>query len=238
MLFVSSLRVRGAGVGRAAARAPFRVIPACAGSSLAGCEHLLACPCHPCVCGEQDLPVSLPMVGFVSSLRVRGAGCWRCKGTAILGVIPACAGSRVVPREGSHPLACHPCVCGEQHRYSGRSPNGVVSSLRVRGADRSAQLAWRWLRVIPACAGSSASAGTDSCAPTCHPCVCGEQVETGYAGGVEIVSSLRVRGAVVWTQPVNLHTRVIPACAGSSLPVAILVALPLCHPCVCGEQTV
>ena len=91
-------------------------------------------------------------------------------------------------------------------------------------------------RVIPACAGNSRGAARRSGRVSGHPCVCGEQGSNRPSSASLYGSSLRVRGAVFGSRCGGTHIRVIPACAGNSLPwVQTPSGIPG-HPCACGEQ--
>ena len=151
-------------------------------------------------------------------------------------VIPACAGNRLAPLQRGLPVACHPCVCGEQRRPVEKPSTCFGSSLRVRGTGRPRPRIRRRHGVIPACAwNSSVPTPTASIASghpcVCgdrssyppksityggHPCVCGEQVAFVVFMPPIVGSSLRVRG-----------TRCHWPGDKSSLSG---------HPCVCGEQ--
>ena len=110
------------------------------------------------------------------------------------------------------------------------------SSPRVRGAlggiavDRSHQ------RLIPACAGSTATTPTASPTNSTHPRVCGEH--GGHlvdpTGGAD--SSPRVRGAHDPEIAAWASNRLIPACAGSTSARHTSGSGSTTHPRVCGEH--
>ena len=110
----SSPRVRGAVqlVGQRAGHGG--IIPACAGSSTGSHIFWLVPRDHPRVCGEQ-MALRTALVPYQgSSPRVRGAGKQSKSGLTYSGIIPACAGSRAVPRRPARGQRDHPRVCGEQ----------------------------------------------------------------------------------------------------------------------------
>ena len=70
-----------------------RVIPACAGNSHDKPASILITTGHPCVCGEQYLPLNGTGSTAGSSLRVRGTAFAPLGGKPAIRVIPACAGN-------------------------------------------------------------------------------------------------------------------------------------------------
>ena len=106
VLFVmgSSPRVRGAVMDAGEFGAIAGIIPACAGSS-ADTDRLILClGDHPRVCGEQFMPRVTCRVQVGSSPRVRGAGRDAARLLDKLGIIPACAGSRLKNPSSKHPI--------------------------------------------------------------------------------------------------------------------------------------
>ena len=106
-------------------------------------------------------------------------------------------------------------MCGEQplelywwSAHSGSSP-------RVRGAGSAPYLAHSAVGIIPACAGSRSTTTSRRSARRDHPRVCGEQCDLLCLVLALSGSSPRVRGAAIAYGCTRLHTRIIPACAGS-----------------------
>ena len=212
----SSPHVRGARSGGSSVSLLMGIIPACAGSTKGAFGIQGRHWDHPRMCGEHALnEMKIPReVG--SSPHVRGA-----RGSCVVpervgGIIPACAGSTrksraslVVPRD-------HPRMCGE-HRVGlecvfleeGSSPH-------VRGALRLFRFPLDLTGIIPACAGSTASAATASDPRRDHPRMCGEHLVDGDRNRLGRGSSPHVRGAQDKRKHGIILGGIIPACAGST----------------------
>ncbi|AFR05918.1 hypothetical protein B005_4378 [Nocardiopsis alba ATCC BAA-2165] len=118
-------------------------------------------------------------------------------GTSLLvdGVIPACAGSRVVGANPAFDERGHPRVRGEQRQIKKLGEAFVGSSPRARGAGRPRRRADHLRGVIPACAGSRSTRRRSPLFPGGHPRVRGEQGPDGAFTGKSVGSSPRARGA-------------------------------------------
>ena len=149
-----SRRVRGAGLRRACVQPEPRVIPARAGSRRAWSIPSASAPGHPCVCGERHTATSALEGSIGSSLRMRGADLAELQIIGTHRVIPAYAGSGVVPLPCWAAIPGHPCVCGEREPASAVVRCGQGSSLRMRGAEEFRCRGDITFRVIPAYAGS------------------------------------------------------------------------------------
>ena len=91
----SSPRVRGAVTYSVELEVRNGIIPACAGSRCTFASWSRRCGDHPRVCGEQSSSWRLMPTRRGSSPRVRGAAFCRLKRLKAVGIIPACAGSRL-----------------------------------------------------------------------------------------------------------------------------------------------
>ena len=171
-----------------------------------------------------------------SSPRVRGAprlgrGCLQRPR-----FIPACAGSAHTGHRHQGRPPVHPRVCGERLIVPVSSWRASGSSPRVRGAHARSSWIERWLRFIPACAGSASIIISSSVFQSVHPRVCGERLPRGREEGLWTGSSPRVRGALTPQEVRKRSHRFIPACAGSASDRGrLLDHLPV-HPRVCGER--
>ena len=212
----SSPHVRGARSGGSSVSLLMGIIPACAGSTKGAFGIQGRHWDHPRMCGEHALnEMKIPReVG--SSPHVRGA-----RGSCVVpervgGIIPACAGSTrksraslVVPRD-------HPRMCGE-HQRGVRDPRTALgSSPHVRGALIQGIVLHCPLGIIPACAGSTASAATASDPRRDHPRMCGEHLVDGDRNRLGRGSSPHVRGAQDKRKHGIILGGIIPACAGST----------------------
>ena len=86
------------------------------------------------MCGEQFFALVICSIRAGSSPRVRGAARRLIKEHNLIGIIPACAGSRPILRSQSIERRDHPRVCGEQNMKAELLKTGLGSSPRVRGA--------------------------------------------------------------------------------------------------------
>ena len=150
---------------------------------------------------------------------MRGAAALGSDERDVSGIIPACAGSRVVTGHGSHGTGDHPRVCGEQQIIPYEMLESAGSSPRVRGAGGAENRSLRNSGIIPACAGSSKKTPPAQCERGDHPRVCGEQPLVLSPARQWTGSSPRVRGAAPKWKDVALDAGIIPACAGSSILV-------------------
>ena len=130
----SSPRLRGAPVERHAPKLQVGIIPACAGSTVLDWHVDRAEGDHPRVCGEHFRASQRERLPSGSSPRVRGAQTLVHAVAALLGIIPACAGSTLASYLVGCPLWDHPRVCGEHCSKSRGSHSASGSSPRVRGA--------------------------------------------------------------------------------------------------------
>ncbi len=193
----SSPHVRGARIRSREHRAGLGIIPACAGSTAGFRLRRRRCRDHPRMCGEHWLRKQPRASDTGSSPHVRGA-LRRRNGRRIgIGIIPACAGSTVMPSRMRLSLA-------------GSSPH-------VRGAPHRRALCWCCRGIIPACAGSTHSPSPDSRSPRDHPRMCGEHSARILEDSKVVGSSPHVRGALVGSFAFRLFLGIIPACAGSTL---------------------
>ena len=129
----SSPRVRGTGLTAPPQECLPRIIPACAGNRS---EYLLLHESerdHPRVCGEQSQPRTRRRSRRGSSPRVRGTASMLTVRSAEEGIIPACAGNRVMLFMKSGKDWDHPRVCGEQTFTFDTELLSQGSSPRVRG---------------------------------------------------------------------------------------------------------
>ena len=113
----------------------------------------------------------------------------------------------------------------------------VGSSPRVRGKHHGPPRPGPRARLIPACAGKTVSSSARLSRRRAHPRVCGENVHDAYENAMQMVSSPRVRGKRgIWLGGCR-GAGLIPACAGKTLPPAIMFTRFRAHPRVCGENS-
>ena len=150
----SSPRMRGAPCRESAPTICGGIIPAYAGSTPTVRARPTPTRDHPRVCGEHSGYETAFEKVPGSSPRMRGAPEKRVSNNAVIGIIPAYAGSTLHVSSFFVSQADHPRVCGEHHahRYDIRD--------------------WRW--IIPAYAGSTSPTFWKRVTSKDHPRVCGE----------------------------------------------------------------
>src|SRR5690606_13785667 len=150
----SSPRARGTPLaGLLEDRRP-RVIPACAGNTFGALPVSGGRTGHPRVRGEHGTPAP--------------SGRRHCR------VIPACAGNTTPPRASACRSTGHPRVRGEHVLTYTLAQLRGGSSPRARGTRGAGQLDTADFRVIPACAGNTATGSRRGSCRTGHPRVRGE----------------------------------------------------------------
>ena len=151
----SSPRVRGKRLGGDVERLPVRLIPACAGKTVAARCGRPPLPAHPRVCGENGSTATGSRQCWGSSPRVRGKRLRHRGHLGAGGLIPACAGKTRHPSPYRLVRGSHPRVCGENahgDRVVGRARG---SSPRVRGKPYPPRRPRPREGLIPACAGKT-----------------------------------------------------------------------------------
>ena len=191
---------------------------------------------HPRVCGEQFSAGGAIGGAYGSSPRVRGTATRRRHVQAVRRFIPACAGNRLAPTLARRAAAVHPRVCGEQTLQALVRASDYGSSPRVRGTVPCCDHLPEIIRLIPACAGNSASVKSRALPHAVHPRVCGEQTTQAGQPIHRTGSSPRVRGTDRRDRRDRRGLRFIPACAGNRRRRAERSSVISVHPRVCGEQ--
>ena len=134
----------------------------------------------------------------------------------MVGLIPACAGKTDACFTFGGVCRAHPRVCGEN----------AIQVITTAAAQR----------LIPACAGKTSYSNIEQDWLRAHPRVCGENQVIPALTTSAPGSSPRVRGKR-WTDRYDfLRYRLIPACAGKTLPYGKGALKPRAHPRVCGEN--
>ena len=131
----------------------------------------------------------------------------------------------------------HPRVCGEHHPGCDCAIVPSGSSPRLRGARARRQRKASLGGLIPASAGSTGQRLAYHQAAWAHPRVCGEHRHRVRRRVSRCGSSPRLRGALTQHEGPNTTTGLIPASAGSTMPVRDIPAAFGAHPRVCGEHT-
>ena len=130
----------------------------------------------------------------------------------------------------------HPRVCGEHQSLQRTIGSFGGSSPRMRGAPRLGPSGLSGLRIIPAYAGSTASARPRGPCAWDHPRVCGEHHHECRCVHACAGSSPRMRGARQEGGVMGFYGGIIPAYAGSTEAQHALADDGRDHPRVCGEH--
>ena len=173
-LLGSSPLTRGALPVAATQIHPRRLIPAYAGSTSPDGKNRKKRGAHPRLRGEheQDSPAAAVVDG--SSPLTRGARSrLRCRFT-LGGLIPAYAGSTLLPLPPQTTAVAHPRLRGEHHLTCTLMAIGAGSSPLTRGAPFGRSRIGCCVGLIPAYAGSTAPAGAKTAAWRAHPRLRGE----------------------------------------------------------------
>ena len=123
----------------------------------------------------------------------------------------------------------HVCLHVSPERAGGSSPH-------ARGAPRINQCARPHIRIIPACAGSTAWPRSRWSRWRDHPRMRGEHTSASVRGIRNPGSSPHARGALHEPDYPRHVGRIIPACAGSTRPMDTLSARARDHPRMRGEH--
>ena len=151
----SSPRVRGKPDFETSPAYDARLIPACAGKTIAGFDESEVGRAHPRVCGENQDTNVLDLTGAGSSPRVRGKLRAVISSPSAVWLIPACAGKTHLEAEPLAVPEAHPRVCGENIISVANPLMQLGSSPRVRGKRKAAKDFNSRGGLIPACAGKT-----------------------------------------------------------------------------------
>ena len=132
------------------------------------------------------------------------------------GIIPAHAGNTQQDTNPSSQSWDHPRTCGEHWCEDKRSDTVKGSSPHMRGTPRLSSPSSVPVGIIPAHAGNTKDATTDTAADGDHPRTCGEHALSAANPGQMVGSSPHMRGtrrgfSIVFDPP-----RIIPAHAGNT----------------------
>jgi len=192
----SSPRMRGAPLRQFQNTYGLRIIPAYAGSTSSSTSSAPRCGDHPRVCGEHPFVPNRASMRLGSSPRMRGAP-------------PGSGGTGSTWWD-------HPRVCGEHCAAGGEALMDTGSSPRMRGALDCLRIPGRFLRIIPAYAGSTDLDAARARSRRDHPRVCGEHLSDFGIKAYSPGSSPRMRGAHVPSFCAGDWDGIIPAYAGST----------------------
>ena len=212
----SSPHTRGAPNDVGGAKCVERIIPAYAGSTLGAGQCRSSVADHPRIRGEHRDRVLLRRLGEGSSPHTRGA---------LAGWQGCIARSRIIPA------------------YAGSTPSGWLERIlmsdhpRIRGEHTPRRLDMHIReRIIPAYAGSTGLCNLGPEAAPDHPRIRGEHPALGQWSRRETGSSPHTRGALRFRRMVLELVRIIPAYAGSTSLISLVMRICWDHPRIRGEH--
>ena len=212
------------------------IIPAYAGSTHPARRPRMGGGDHPRIRGEHfTFPFSVSL-GSGSSPHTRGAHVRGGGRSRVQRIIPAYAGSTPgrpspvrIPRD-------HPRIRGEHVHPGDEMTVRKGSSPHTRGAPPTDDRNFPNFGIIPAYAGSTCCPGRRGARGTDHPRIRGEHWPTRALASSEIGSSPHTRGAQHLLHQFPDILRIIPAYAGSTLPVELVDSVLEDHPRIRGEH--
>ena len=232
----SSPHTRGAQVGADGPHATRRIIPAYAGSTPARSSPSPTGTDHPRIRGEHMEPTTDAQSEAGSSPHTRGAPIQRLRGSKLVRIIPAYAGSTLRPSFTMPKPEDHPRIRGEHSHFSFPFHLGSGSSPHTRGALCRRPSGRRRARIIPAYAGSTGVAGRLRVGGGDHPRIRGEHELLTAKKLNDTGSSPHTRGAPDSERGHGLLERIIPAYAGSTTTKKSLSTRIADHPRIRGEH--
>ena len=232
----SSPRMRGTPLLTEIDFFPQGIIPAYAGNTFSQFFQWFPHGDHPRVCGEHPGDGRLVVAHTGSSPRMRGTRLALLSDPMRIGIIPAYAGNTNRPAGESRTSGDHPRVCGEHHATGRERVQVAGSSPRMRGTPLLTEIDFFPQGIIPAYAGNTCSAMLNSFSFRDHPRVCGEHSRHTASSSIHRGSSPRMRGTRHHRHQPGLPPGIIPAYAGNTPGVTVLVRLCGDHPRVCGEH--
>ena len=150
-----------------------RITPACAGTTSHDCRHNQAGKDHPRVCGNHKSGLSAVHPRPGSPPRVREPHERSILRKYEQRITPACAGTTPSRRTARKTCWDHPRVCGN-HQIWGRQPYLLRGSPpRVREPQVRPEVAFDYLGITPACAGTTNRGHSTDRGHEDHPRVCG-----------------------------------------------------------------
>ena len=157
--------------------------------------------------------------------------------TETVGIIPAHAGNTYSHWPVSQSFWDHPRACGEHRSAADVGQVRPGSSPRMRGTPRPRRRPRSRWWIIPAHAGNTIWQGREPRLRGDHPRACGEHQQV--FGNVRPIrgSSPRMRGTPDDVQGTAPDTGIIPAHAGNTDTVLMLVCGRRDHPRACGEHS-
>ena len=149
-------------------------------------------------------------------------------------IIPACAGETCIVSHLLSAASDHPRLRGGNTDRNAPMPSTHGSSPLARGKLGRLLNGRRLLRIIPACAGETATAAPQALQQSDHPRLRGGNRACVSATRVTCGSSPLARGKPSSQQPPHHHGGIIPACAGETARRGPREPCHPDHPRLCG----
>ena len=232
----SSPHTRGAPASQVTALGQLRIIPAYAGSTMAGVLITGVLPDHPRIRGEHSEGRAARERGHGSSPHTRGAPDPAGRPDPPWRIIPAYAGSTSLFSSPSPAITDHPRIRGEHDVGGGRSRRVEGSSPHTRGALDDFVGLVSELGIIPAYAGSTHRLGCAGDFGRDHPRIRGEHIKSGFSMVKDGGSSPHTRGAPHRVGGDEVGDGIIPAYAGSTAVLSPGISSSWDHPRIRGEH--
>ena len=191
---------------------------------------------HPRRCGEHLFFFCSAIVSAGSSPQVRGTRSLVCSWDQRHRFIPAGAGNTESGVSHGWTDTVHPRRCGEHWTVSALLRHCIGSSPQVRGTRFSDGFQSVNVRFIPAGAGNTDKRSSCCSYSPVHPRRCGEHLIVVYTSRPTAGSSPQVRGTLANLGNHEAGKRFIPAGAGNTTNLTILMILWTVHPRRCGEH--
>ena len=199
------------------------IIPAYAGNTRHTLPRAARRGDHPRICGEhlESSTSSFALLG--SSPHMRGTRRRPRVKRARPGIIPAYAGNTTVALPFASSATDHPRICGEHYAAMSRCIRRAGSSPHMRGTPVEVFVRTGACGIIPAYAGNTRLSHGTQAVHRDHPRICGE-----HTAGVETLrdepgSSPHMRGTLFTRLPFFGRFGIIPAYAGNTLVIRVLL---------------
>ena len=168
------------------------------------------------MCGNHAaiVPSEVPMEG--SPPRVREPPTMSNLNQRIIRITPACAGTTWRAWLGTNRIRDHPRVCGNHYLLKNGCPYILGSPPRVREPHTQICLPESFVRITPACAGTTHSAQRICQGGQDHPRVCGNHLHLLHRTTRTLGSPPRVREPHQGSGSACREDRITPACAGTT----------------------
>ena len=219
----SSPRTRGTPRKRVPVAAPGRIIPAHAGNTAMGRRMAGSSPDHPRARGEHTNASHLACSTCGSSPRTRGTRSRHAGAHPAIRIIPAHAGNTPGAAQPERIQPDHPRARGEHFLASPALRTGGGSSPRTRGTLSTGAAGCARYRIIPAHAGNTVRWAASTTTKTDHPRARGEHPRAWSTLRPRSGSSPRTRGTLQLLRGVLPPRRIIPAHAGNTLVILLIL---------------